>query len=458
GNTYIHNDTKSLGDWNAKINSPELNINLGPSYEKIDENGNKTLVYYPSGYYYTVTVAGNTKLFDNGYAGWAVGDRAFWNGTEWQNWKKNQTSPIAKRGVIQTQEDYVVAAKEILKVLPSIMPKIAELDYCIPGPNPSFESNSGETGTAFNEFAASLQSTYKSGSFFTRDSLNFSIAKSGDPLYDNYANIFKWNTKDWISLNGPSINGQIISGNGDQQRMMDNLATILSSIQNNIKTFYTDYTNLIFKGIYGTMRSKYIENELTGESTPNPSYVPMVEDGYTATKDIVATNDQLATASQDYRDAITEAQSNTNKLNIIRSQVTAIIKAAQIRRDNDPSFDNSLLAYYQGKTLPEAKALYAQYKIDNKSCFDEEDISYYDADSLIVNNSVESERCTDGIDNDLDGLIDMQDPDCANSNQTQNPANLAPTVSITANPKILAVSGNTSTITWSSTNATSCLF
>lgn len=51
-----------------------------------------------------------------------------------------QIKTIAKKGIISIQKDYITAATESVKTLDPILPAIGELDYCIPGPNPSWET------------------------------------------------------------------------------------------------------------------------------------------------------------------------------------------------------------------------------------------------------------------------------------------------------------------------------
>lgn len=46
---------------------------------------------------------------------------------------------VAKKGIISIQSDYIDAATESVKALDPILPAIGKLDYCIPGPNPSWE-------------------------------------------------------------------------------------------------------------------------------------------------------------------------------------------------------------------------------------------------------------------------------------------------------------------------------
>jgi len=139
----------------------------------------------------------------------------------------------------------------------------------------------------------------------------------------------------------------------------------------------------------------------------------MAESGYNLTKDMVYYNDDNTKAIQDYSDAIKQAKVNIAALNPIEAEVSSIIKAAQDRR-------NQRLVGTLGLTL-------AQIQDKYKDCFAEENIQFYDADTVTNTGSTAVENCNDGIDNDLNGLIDAQDPACQNLSATNNGIVSAPT-------------------------------
>lgn len=439
GNTYNRANRRSLGTWDAKNNIPRLMVGLG-QYSDVEQG------YHAPNYYYTVTVAGNTKLFEDGYNSWAVGDRAFWDGKSWQNWKANQSNPIAKRGVIQIQKDYVVAAREILKTMPAIMPKLGELDYCIPGPNPYFRNNSSETEELFRDFAGTLMGTYKGGKFLKRDSTVFELAGPGNDAYDFYRDIFRktdstmWNT---ITKTLPfrslwELGQGTAKKDRAEKRLENQVAWIINQVNEDIKQFYKEYTDTVFKDIYEPMTQEFLAREDTMVLTPNPAYLPMASEGYSITKDIVSYDEDIKEAIEDYKSAILQAELNTAKLNTILSRVSQIIKEAQETRDA------KLLEIIQDKTEKGCEQKYqecllngptseqncqqakntcllkvmtpAQYQERYATCLEEEDILYYDPNEIMHDLGGEDGiRCFDGIDNDLDGLIDKDDPDCATS-------------------------------------------
>jgi hypothetical protein len=449
GNTFVYDYSKTqfpsrwdkktgepiFEGWDAKNNSPRLTIGLGPFNEQTKS--------YPSNVYYIVTKAGNTKLFNDAYQDWAVGDRAFWNGEEWQNWKKGVANPIAERGVIQIQKDYVVAARSILSALPGIMPKVGELDYCIPGPNPNWQTNSGDVSATFNEYASSLSSDYKDGSFLKRDSTTYKIAKRGQSEFDNYGKVFAtfvpnststiwesplwkqiWQTLPWRSLNAMNNLGKI--KNDTKGGIADlYVSDLLTTIVKDLSKFNEEYAKKIsgeqkisFIDGYGKkslMQTPLLETENTSAIKENPAWLPMAETGLSITENIVGYDEDIQTITQDYKDSIIAANTNVYKLNLIKEQVNEIVRTAQGRRNE------KLLAMLNKDTANDTtynvawgiKALtLAQFKEKYKTCLAEENVIYFDNSDITKDTGDESLRCGDGLDNDLDGLVDVKDPDC----------------------------------------------
>jgi hypothetical protein len=425
GNQFIHNyASASIGSWDALNNNPQLYIDTPP----IQADGKTP---YGPNVYYVVSKNGNTKLMNEAYNGWSVGDRAFWDGVHWQNWRKPipgglPTSPIAKRGVIQIQKDYAVVAKEILMKLPSIMPKIGELDYCIPGPNPNFSISTSDVQAKFNDFTNTLTAQFKKGSLFRRKSLTFSIAGPGDIEYDDYRNIFLnttiqwWNaitsTNYWSGLMSRGNAGQIKGAQKKLDRVQKNVDDFLARINTDERTFndvYSDFINHAY-GPDSTMQKQFVESEpkiINPITDINPGWLPMSSEGLDITKDILSYNDKVASTAAEYKDGIVKANANIAKLTLIKNEVGKIILEAQGRRNtallkilNDEAALNGTPVLTQ-----------AQYLAKYKSCLNEEEVTYYDDLPIIdASGGDEASRCSDGIDNDLNGLIDNLDPACKN--------------------------------------------
>jgi hypothetical protein len=506
GNTYYHVTLTNHGTWNAKTNITTDNNNkilypdLAPGYY----NDDNKFVPYTDNPYYTVTTEGNTQLMLEGYNGWKVGDRAFWNGSAWQNWKKGIPNPIKNRGVIQIQQDYIVAAKEILKVLPSIMPNLGELDYCIPGPNPSYETNSTDAQTAYENWLGSM---YVGPIDNTNERFGVRIhqpanaipgvgdgdhgTENGSSTYDILTNIYSDNPNIWPTLttfqfdsyNPPSnptipsfdsislyikqfsyicdtTNGNtdcstdyLWANNGNMNKedngSMDGKKAARDRYQEfatkMFGDFYANFGKKMNDLYFNNMTSKYREYESDTKPTENnPEYIPMAINGLDLTKNMLFYNDDISKVTEDYATSINLTKVNITKLEPIKTEVSQIILAAQARRDarlleqinkvNQTALNNckeaqtdcdnqtenvaQCLAEYNScieKAVTSGSILSKEeYLTKYASCLEEEKIQVFDADTIEGTNS-EAGKCTNKIDDDLDGLIDRLDPDCASS-------------------------------------------
>jgi hypothetical protein len=489
GNTYIYETPINKGNWSAKtgiVNGDVKNGTLSIGY--IPEPG------LPNTFYTTVT-AGSTKIIDNGYNNWACGpldasgkcpvqsdplkqsgDRAFWDGTNWQNWRCGplntkgectvQKNPIKQRGVIQIQHDYVVASKQILQILPNVMPKLGELDYCLPGPNPNYKTNSAGAQTAYLDWVASLQTsvTGKKGKYNV-----YTIDQPGEASYETLKDIFTTTNnlgvwKDIATTGGdchiwrmpcerhPGIlyfswpsylgNGQSEKNKKDPGRpdWIDNYMYFTNNYM--FQNFYDVFDKLMNKLYFNNITNMFTENERTGDITDNPVYMSMAGAGYGLTKNMLSYNEDIDIATAEYKANIAITKSNINKLEAIRKEVSLIVKDAQGRRNdalrdkinkanlfaeetckatqvecdnNNENPAQCLIEYNQcisdavtsGGILSE-EAYLKKYA----TCLNEEDMLYYD-DNKIMNGGDTSENCTDNLDNDLDGFIDAKDTDCS---------------------------------------------
>jgi len=423
GNTYYDTDEIIYaGDWNANIN------------RTIDSDGNieDTGLYEGKGteyYYYVVTTAGNTSLFD-GNISWSVGDRAFFNGTDWIKWPAQSSAPIETRGVIQIQQDYISAAKQALTTLPAIMPALGELDYCIPGPNPNWASNSTDTREAYFDyidgftyediasngwkviskiansslFGNNIMSsivTWLTGISF--DEEKYAITPPGEDtvLYDNFKDTFTnmnsgtlWedmkseDSNILFFVEGKPTTLDLLSSSDDYVKRIDEK---IQSIKLFVQNIYDEYDEKIVEkyGYSSSMQTEY--NTYENKDVYNTEYLPMANDGLNLTEDIVAYNDAVNEAYESYTEDIKDVQSAIYTLEKIRVQVNNIVAAAQERRQAE---------------LDAAGIVVPDY------CYSEEDITYIDESESSYNS--EEERCNDDIDNDGDGMIDYDDADCYN--------------------------------------------
>lgn len=444
GNTYYKStEIGKAGEWDAKqnkiiINNETLNTGLysgtGPKYK-----------------YYNVTIKGSTKLFNGNY-GWNKGDRAFFDGKEWQKWEcdmkittidgkeveecQNQKLPIKEKGVIQKQQDYIVATKEAITTLPPIMPALGELDYCIPGPNPNWAYNSTEAREAYINYVEgyhvedvapeALKILSGVVSFLTLGVVNgfldalgwggatdgtmliISPPKINSPKYNEYEKIFTeskseniWNSlttgnNSLMPIYGKPTFLETISPDEDFIIALENKITNIKYLVRNLIGEYEEKVN---KKYFDKIQKMYIAYE--NRDDLNKSYISMAREGLALTKKIVNYDKSIKEAEEYYYDSITEASLKINTLKIMRAEVNSIIKKAQeARRER---IKNDL-------NLTEAEIDDKIAELTEAGCFEDEEINYIDDYNLDFNSA--TERCDDGIDNDLDGDIDKNDSDC----------------------------------------------
>lgn len=448
---FNYNKESNLGTWDASKNiatrkngtTEKLIKGIGPVIVKkvVDDTtgGSYDLTTYPVNVYYEVTKSGKTALFDNGYDVWEVGDRAFWDGEKWQNWKckaktpggvcanpdPSSKHPIAKKGVIQIQQDYKVAAKQLLQNLPIVMPKLGELDYCIPGPNIGWSKNYSEASSTFSDFVYSLSSTYKPGSWFlARDASVFEIAGPGNSIYESYKKVFDntpsvWDkvqqTQTWLNLN--SLGGiGAVARDRVEENIKDIISRELETITKNLVSFRENYELLVgsIYGKEGLIQTQFFYREDQEEPIENTAYLESARVATPILENIYQYDADIEALSEEFKENIINTDANLYKLQKIKDGVSKIILAAQARRDERML---KLLNEEAERTGGEILTV-AEYKQKYASCLETEDIVFYDDLDIMSDSSTESERCNDGLDNDWDGLIDERDPDCTGSPMT----------------------------------------
>lgn len=385
GNTYLREKPKYLGTWNASTNK------TAPSAESGEEITSLSPGIGIKNTYYIVSTGGNTEinipetcfpvLYADGSTSqcWKREDIILFDGENWIKVKyfngRNATQGfktagtffastqndimgtgkvqiIDKKGVIQTQYDYLKAVKASMRELPNIMPALGKLDYCIPGPNPSWYESA--------ELSAETLAAYISNIYFDPNTLSL-----GYPDVTRFKATY-YGGKPWKQLNPNNISGLVgiafqnieksfgdifgqvfreIGLSGDigavigqatvqtQELLDEQKEAIIISIGNQLQS-YKGASDAIY-GQGGVMTTELLINPDTEEATENPNYLPMAQAGMALTRDIRLYDVNIDQATQDYKDLIDESVANIYKLNLIKTKVDRIVKAAQARRSKE---------------------------------------------------------------------------------------------------------------------------
>lgn len=264
---------------------------------------------------------------------------------------------IVKKGLITIQKEYIQAVKESQAELPKIMPALGELDYCIPGPNPSWRSEILEEVNASVEFIRSMSveqdGTIKSiyGEMAELDK-QFAESKAGNGLA-TAGRI----TQTVGSAFGPvgTVIGAVV-GTVFNLKAQDKAETARVNYYNAIelKQRYLFDTQYNFEkqkkdGITKLIKTfTSYENDyerLYGPSSPmrtapslfdkNNYYLPMANAGLALTEHMSTYARNIDKADSDYEELKAEADANIYTLEEIRKKVDTIVLRARNRRADD---------------------------------------------------------------------------------------------------------------------------
>lgn len=188
----------------------------------------------------------------------------------------NGNTVVDKKGIIQIQKEFIVSINSAITTLEKIMPALGELDYCIPGPNQSWENN-----PAYQQTVVDTQTT---------------------------------------ASNSKTV-GTFISGifGGQANNNIDNAKSQLSSIEN-FKT---------------TVATEFGQKSPMQDPSSGSKYLAMSRAGLDMTKNMIETDTGIQDAEQQYKTYISQTNINIKELESIRTGLNKIIKAAQARRDAD---------------------------------------------------------------------------------------------------------------------------
>ncbi|MDQ5971198.1 MAG: hypothetical protein QG566_144 [Patescibacteria group bacterium] len=258
---------------------------------------------------------------------------------------------IYKKGVITLQKDYTEAVKLSMVTLPKITPALGELDYCIPGPNPSWEGPVKDQINNVIEYLNNLYWNPVTGTVESpedKDDSKFKqVAKLGVKVF-----LFT-NPGIYLLANMFNVEGQVKSiwqstvnlfgGKTKAQKEAEAAAKSeeerIQALKDAEAAFYDGRTKSIQKIKDDFFEYKKHIDELYGEGSVmrnadpnNPFYLPMAEAGLQATKYITTYDTNSKQAIRDYKDLINQSNANIYKLNVIKKEVDAIVAAARKRR------------------------------------------------------------------------------------------------------------------------------
>lgn len=323
GNKYV--ESIDSGKWDAKTNTPELASGDGIKNQ-----------------YYTVSVAGDTKLFPGNYH-WKVGDKAFYDGTTWE--VGAPTHIIDTRGVFQIQKDYLKSSQKAATLLPQVIPKLGELDYCIPGPNQNWSDNSSPAREAYSSYLSGVTIDDVEYRIDARDYgcfaitcgiINHDYTVINLPDSSEYKDIFNDARNLWSNVTTQEFYYIIHPFHTSWTFGHNEWAVHREEAEPALKK-WVDLSDKSWNEYIIKAREKFgfnspMQSEFTVNGNPNPAYLVMSQAGLDLTKNLVEdakkTTDAIATNDE----SISQSTATIYKLTSIKDKMNKIIGAAQERR------------------------------------------------------------------------------------------------------------------------------
>lgn len=256
-------------------------------------------------------------------------------------------------GIIQTQKDYITVAKEglDLDLSSSNVPKtVGELDYCIPGPNPDWETNSQPVKDAYFDWLNNISSTFvqknspkwqaiagtildPAGIFGpkSRDESFFILKLPDSSAYSSLVGPGVWNSGVWNGTSGPQYFYLGADGEPIDQEHIDSFVKEWTDYSNQA---WANYRGEIIKkyGVDSPMQTEFIDPAGNGNLIKNTGFLEMAQAGLAITKNLKAYGDDNIAQIEEYKNSIATANANKYKLQNIKDQVDPIVKSAQCRR------------------------------------------------------------------------------------------------------------------------------
>jgi len=272
------------------------------------------------------------------------------------------------------QYDFNTNSNIILGILPKIIPKLGELDHCIPGPNQNWAENSSEVRDAYDNYVDTMFS--KLGSKDVREcwlckwkNVTYPIFTQGNSVayqsfFDNFPDIWAKVSKSQFFTTAIITfhNGKEI-WNPASSISPETVDAEKDYLQKTTAALWKEYTDKISKlyGPQGLMQNETL-TDADGNVSDNSAYLPMATTGLNMTRDLVQKAEDNDIAIKEYRDAIVQNNANIYKLKNIKDKINTIIDAAKSRREAQRKIDG----------LPPTK----------KICLDNERITYVINDEI----------------------------------------------------------------------------
>jgi hypothetical protein len=231
--------------------------------------------------------------------------------------------------VIQTQENYLKALRASQAELPKIVPQIAELDYCIPGPNPNWE----------NEVLDRMEEQYELMARIDARNVNTDIPLTLLPEW--------WQKLNTIPILGlaPGIVGGLVDfvGNifrGESKEDRQNRLLAIQESEISLQEDLINFAEIFQKGVEEQKLKEY-KQKLHSEygNSLTEKNIPVAAQANSIVSLLANYQSNVADAIPEYQAEISKTSSNIAELKDIKRKIDALLKKQDIQYCAAPPAD-----------------------------------------------------------------------------------------------------------------------
>jgi hypothetical protein len=251
--------------------------------------------------------------------------------------------PQQLRAIIKTQMDFVNATKDAQAPMARIIPTLGKLDYCVPGPNPTWKVGTNyNAGLFFSALAgkapsqaigntiSSISST--AGAFATGSIVGapagLVIAAVGN-VVGGLINVFGGNTPVSVSATSLQLFDKVTNGAQEmsdfklnRKKFFDNIS-LVDALSVGYDALISDYTTLF--------DPTSIHDRFVRANPGNASNDGIIADIMDETNNLIYYNQSIASFNQQNTENINETEDAIAKLNAIRDESEVIVARAKDR-------------------------------------------------------------------------------------------------------------------------------
>lgn len=279
------------------------------------------------------------------------------------------SKPQHTRSILKTQMDYLNAAKDSYIAMKHIVPVLGALDYCIPGPNPTWQSGLGDNyqnvfsslsnkadPTKFNRVASDISSV-----FHVLDGVPI-VGRVLTGIVDGILKIFGSDKADYYFFSQPTLYDKVTDDYNDL------VTPIVLKYENRSESPDIDIVAQELDNGYGALRA-YLNALYTQENlikvfsdaqktTATPFDAGKISDMIEKTSKLIGYNKAVTEIEPEYLDSIEKTQAVVEELTDINNQVENIVKIAKARyiaenkAKNTPIKESCLNKQYIINTTP----------------------------------------------------------------------------------------------------------